>query len=335
MIPAMQRRGFDRDYSVAVTTTAATTGLLIPPSNVMIVYAVVSGNVSVAAMFMAGVLPGVLVGVLIMFACWLTIRGALRPGVSDSTQPSPLTGASAPSSAIETANQNANTSQANNASPLQIVLGALPSMLLIVIVLAGILGGFFSATEASAIAVLYAFVMSVLFYREVKLSSLPSICLRTGVMTSVVFLLISTSQAMSWALASQQIPQTLASLMLGISDNPIVILLLINVALLFVGTFMDMTPAVLIFTPIFLPVVEELGMHPVQFGVMMVANLCIGLCTPPVGTCLFVGCSVGKTSIAAVTRRMIPFFFAMLVALLATTYWPAITMWLPRLLDLV
>jgi tripartite ATP-independent transporter DctM subunit len=123
--------------------------------------------------------------------------------------------------------------------------------------------------------------------------------------------------------------------MLGISDNPIVILLLINIALLFVGTFMDMTPAVLIFTPIFLPVVEKLGMHPVQFGVMMVANLCIGLCTPPVGTCLFVGCSVGKTSIAAVTRSMIPFFLAMLVALLMTTYWPAITMWLPQLLDLV
>jgi tripartite ATP-independent transporter DctM subunit len=335
MIPAMQRRGFDRDYSVAVTTTAATTGLLIPPSNVMIVYAVVSGNVSVAAMFMAGVLPGVLVGVLIMFACWLTIRGALRSEVSDSAEHSHSAGARAPSSTFETTNQNKSISQPNNASPLQIVLGALPSMLLIVIVLAGILGGFFSATEASAIAVLYAFVMSVLFYREVKLSSLPSICLRTGVMTSVVFLLISTSQAMSWALASQQIPQTLASMMLGISGNPIVILLLINIALLFVGTFMDMTPAVLIFTPIFLPVVEKLGMHPVQFGVMMVANLCIGLCTPPVGTCLFVGCSVGKTSIAAVTRSMIPFFLAMLVALLITTYWPAVTMWLPQWLELV
>jgi len=335
MIPAMQRRGFDRDYSVAVTTTAATTGLLIPPSNVMIVYAVVSGNVSVAAMFMAGVLPGVLVGVLILFACWLTIRGALRPGVSDTSEHLFSAGANALSSSLEASNQNGNSIKPNTSSPLSIVLGALPSMLLIAIVLTGILGGFFSATEASAIAVLYAFVMSVLFYREVKLNNLPSICLRTGVMTSVVFLLISTSQAMSWALASQQIPQTLASLMLGISDNPIVILLLINIALLFVGTFMDMTPAVLIFTPIFLPVVEKLGMHPVQFGVMMVANLCIGLCTPPVGTCLFVGCSVGKTSIASVGRRMIPFFLAMLVALLITTYWPAITMWLPQLLDLV
>ncbi len=322
MIPAMQRKGFDRDYSVAVTTTAATTGLLIPPSNVMIVYAVVSGNVSVAAMFMAGVLPGILVGLLIMIACWLTVASALQSTPSaDSTQGS--------AGAVPTSFTAPEKLQAS-----KVLLGAMPSMLLIVVVMSGILGGVFSATEASAIAVLYAFVMSVFYYREVKLSDLPSICLRTGVMTSVVFLLISTSQAMSWALANQQIPQTVASMMLGISDNPIVILLLINIALLFVGTFMDMTPAVLIFTPIFLPVAEKLGMHPVHFGVMMVANLCIGLCTPPVGTCLFVGCSVGKTSIAAVTRAMMPFFVAMLVALMLTTYWPALSMWIPQLLNL-
>jgi tripartite ATP-independent transporter DctM subunit len=336
MIPAMERRGFHRDYSVAVTTTAATTGLLIPPSNVMIVYAVVSGNVSVAAMFMAGLLPGVLVGFLILIACWLTIGSALRSGnTGKEADYAELAGTNESTSAVSTESQDGTTAAENSQTPLRIVLAALPSLLLIVIVLAGILGGFFSATEASAIAVLYAFVMSVILYREVKLTDLPSICLRTGVMTSIVFLLISTSQAMSWALASQQIPQTLANLMLGISDNPIVILLLINIALLFVGTFMDMTPAVLIFTPIFLPVVEELGMHPVHFGVMMVANLCIGLCTPPVGTCLFVGCSVGKTSIAAVTKNMLPFFLAMLIALLVTTYWPAISMWLPQLLDLV
>ena len=164
-------------------------------------------------------------------------------------------------------------------------------------------------------------------------SGVTSICLRTGIMTSVVFMLISTSQAMSWALAYQNIPQTVAKLMLVISDNPYVILLIINVALLFVGTFMDMTPAVLIFTPIFLPVVEKLGMHTVHFGIMIIANLCIGLWPPPVGTCLFVDCSVGKTSITSVTRPMIPFFLAMLVALLLTTYWPAVTMWLPNLLD--
>lgn len=327
MIPAMQRKGFDRDYSVAVTTTAATTGLLIPPSNVMIVYAVVSGNVSVAAMFMAGVLPGILVGLLIMIACWLTVAGALKSNVaSDSTEDSAGVGSAGVALTSLAAPEKLQTGK--------VLLGAMPSMLLIVVVMSGILGGVFSATEASAIAVLYAFVMSVFYYREVKLTDLPSICLRTGVMTSVVFLLISTSQAMSWALANQQIPQTVASMMLGISDNPIVILLLINLALLFVGTFMDMTPAVLIFTPIFLPVAEKLGMHPVHFGVMMVANLCIGLCTPPVGTCLFVGCSVGKTSIAAVTRAMMPFFIAMLIALMLTTYWPALSMWIPQLLDL-
>ena len=154
--------------------------------------------------------------------------------------------------------------------------------------------------------------------------------LRTGIMTSVVFLLISTSQAMSWLLAYQNIPQNIANAMLQVSDNRVVILLVINVILLVVGTFMDMTPAVLIFTPIFLPIVTKLGMTHVQYGIMMIANLCIGLCTPPVGTCLFVGCSVGKTSIARVTRSIIPFFIAMLIALLAITYLPGLSLWLPK-----
>lgn len=320
MIPAMIRKGYDRDYSIAVTTTAATTGLLIPPSNVMIVYAVVSGNVSVAAMFMAGVLPGVLVGLLIMLVCWLTVDRSIAAREE------------APAAA------DARDEQQPPRPPLsavRVVLGALPGLLLVLIVMAGILGGAFSATEASAIAVLYAFVMAVCVHREVRLRDLPDICLRTGMMTSVVFLLISTSQAMSWSLAWQNIPQTVAHQILQLSDNRLVILLLINAALLFVGTFMDMTPAVLIFTPIFLPVAEKLGMHPVHFGVMMVANLCIGLCTPPVGTCLFVGCSAGNSSIASVTRAMTPFFFAMLVALLITTYWPALSLWIPAVLDLL
>lgn len=322
MIPSMQKNGFDRDYSVAVTTTAATTGLLIPPSNVMIVYAVVAGNVSVAAMFMAGVLPGLLVGILILVACRWTVSGALQRGKNG--------GLSSDFSEVDLSKSK----QSRRVSSLGVLLGATPSLLLIVIVLSGILGGVFSATEASAVAVLYSFIMAFFVYREVRWRDLPTICLRTGVMTSIVFLLISTSQAMSWALASQQIPQAIASRILDLSSSPFVILMLINLALLFVGTFMDMTPAVLIFTPILLPVVEKIGMHPVQFGIIMIANLCIGLCTPPVGTCLFVGCSVGKTSIAAVTRRMIPFLVAMFVALMVTTYWPALTMFLPKLLGL-
>lgn len=322
MIPAMRRKGYDRDYSVAVTTTAATTGLLIPPSNVMIVYAVVAGNVSVAAMFMAGVFPGLLVGVLLLVVCRWTVSSALRNGAEGS-----LDGDLSKDGDDEDITTR-------GYSKLGLVLGAIPSLFLIVVVLAGILGGVFSATEASAVAVLYSFVMAVFVYREVKWRDLPSICLRTGVMTSIVFLLISTSQAMSWALASQQIPQTIANHILELSNSPIVILMLINLALLFVGSFMDMTPAVLIFTPILLPVVEKLGMHPVHFGVIMIANLCIGLCTPPVGTCLFVGCSVGKTSIASVTRRMIPFLIAMFIALMITTYWPSLTMFLPKWLEL-
>jgi tripartite ATP-independent transporter DctM subunit len=306
MIPEMTRQGYGREFSVAVTTTAATTGLVIPPSNIMIVFAVVAGDVSVAAMFMAGILPGIVIGLAIMVVCWILSR---RKGYVGSQR-------------------------ASWAEVVRTASGSLVSLALVVIVLAGILGGAFSATEAAAIAVLYAFVVTVFLYREVRISDLPDILLRTAITTSVVFLLIATSQAMSWALAYLSIPQTVSASLLGISDNPLVILALMNGLLLCVGTVMDMTPAVLIFTPIFLPVAIRLGMHPVHFGIMMIANLCIGLCTPPVGACLFVGCGVGQTSIAQVTRPMLPFFAAMFVALMLITYCPALSMGLPRLLGL-
>jgi tripartite ATP-independent transporter DctM subunit len=306
LIPEMERKGYNREFSVAVTTTAATTGLIIPPSNIMIVYAVVAGQISVAAMFMAGVFPGILVGLGLMTVCFVLNRGK-----SELREPKV--------SWRELANAG---------------WGAAPSMLLMVIVLCGILAGAFSPTEAAAIAVLYSFILAVLWYREIAWRQLPEILLRAAMTTSVVMLLIGTSQAMSWLLAHQNIPQSLSASLLGVSDNPIVILMIINLVLLVVGTFMDMTPAVLIFTPILLPVVVELGMHPVHFGIMMIANLCIGLCTPPVGTCLFVGCGVGKTSIANVTRPMLPFFLAMLVSLIAITYFAPLCMWLPRLFGL-
>ncbi|MCA9192309.1 MAG: TRAP transporter large permease [Planctomycetales bacterium] len=325
MIPEMCRKGFNRNFSVAVSTTAATTGLLIPPSNVMIVFAVVAGDISVASMFMAGIIPGILVGLMIMLVCLILSKSALEIEPQD-VQPA--------SEARDSLSQDLTGLEFGARSLAPVLLGALPSLLLIILVLAGILGGAFSATEAAAIAVLYAFVMAVIVYREVKFSQLPDVCLRTGIMTSVVFLLISTSQAMSWALAYQAIPQSVAALMLSITDNSLVLLLIINLILLAVGTFMDMTPAVLIFTPIFLPVAVELGMHPVHFGIMLIANLCIGLCTPPVGTCLFVGCSVGRTSIAAVTRPMLAFFVAMLISLGLITYVPWLSMGLPRMLGL-
>lgn len=307
MIPEMNKQGYDKAFNVSVTTTAATTGLLIPPSNVMIVYAVVAGNVSVAAMFMAGILPGIAVGLAIMIVCGIIshIRGyglAKRESLMHA---------------------------------LKTFLDAIPTMLLVVIVLGGILGGIFSATEASAIAVAYAFFLTMVIYKEVKMKDIGRILLQCGKTTAIVMLLVGCSSAMSWILAYENIPQSVSEALLSISSNRIVIFIMINMLLLIVGTFMDMTPAILIFTPIFLPVVTQLGMHPVHFGMMIIANLCIGLCTPPVGTCLFIGCGVGKTTIAKVVPSMIPFFIAMVVALMLITYWPALSLWLPSIMDLL
>lgn len=301
MIPQMVANGYRREFSVALTATSATTGLLIPPSNIMIVYAVVAGNVSVAALFLAGVVPGILVGLAIMAAAFVYNR---RAGVAARLEPPPL---------------------------LRSAAAAMPSLMLIVIVLGGILGGIFSATEASAIAVAYAFVLGVGIYRSIPVRQLPAILLKSAKTTSVVMLLVGTSQAVSWALSYEQVPQTASAALIGLSSNPIVVLLIINLLLLAVGTFMDMTPAVLVFTPILLPAVMALGVDPVHFGIVMIANLCIGLCTPPVGTCLFLGCSVGHTTIARVVPAAIPFFLAMALAMLLITYVPELSLWLPRL----
>ncbi len=301
MIPEMNRKGYNREFNVAVTTTAATTGLMIPPSNVMIVYSVAAGSVSIAAMFMAGVLPGILTGLFIMFVCgWVAFRKKYPCE--------------------------------ERASFKEILISfkrAFLSLFLVIIVIGGILKGIFTATEAAAISVVYALILSAVVYREVKLKMLPDLLLQTGITTAVVMLLIGASTGMGWIMTMANIPQTVSAALLGLSDNPILILLAINLLLIFVGTFMDMTPAVLIFTPIFLPVARSLGMHEVHFGIMMIANLSIGLCTPPVGTCLFIGCGVGKTTIAKVTKTMLLFFGAMVAALLVITYVPQLSLWLP------
>jgi tripartite ATP-independent transporter DctM subunit len=303
MIPEMNRQGYDKTFNVAITSTAATTGLLIPPSNVMIVYAVVAGSVSVADLFMAGVIPGIVVGVAIMIAngliCWKRGYGGAQK-----------------------------TSLKRIAVTF---VHAVPSLLLIIIVLYGILGGVCSATEASAVSVAYALFLTVVVYREVKITSIPRILLQSAKTTAMVMLLVGCSTAMSWVMARENIPQNVSAAMMSLSSDKYVILLMINVILLVVGTFMDMTPAVLIFTPIFLPVVTALGLDPIHFGIILIANLCIGLCTPPVGTCLFIGCGVGKISIAQALPSLIPFFIAMFVSLLAITYIPWLSMWLPGL----
>ena len=268
----------------------------------MIVYSVAAGSgASIGALFLAGVFPGILTGLFIMLVCgWISFRKSY------------------PREERSTLGQIAKSFSR-----------AILTLLLIVIVIGGILTGRFTATEAAAIAVVYSFILSVILYREIKLKELPSILLESGITTAVVMLLIGASSGMSWIMTMANIPQTVSDALLGLSENPLMILLVINLLLIMVGTFMDMTPAVLIFTPIFLPVVTALGMHPVHFGIMMIANLCIGLCTPPVGTCLFIGCGVGKTSIAKVTKPLLPFFLAMIVALMCITYIPAVSLWLP------
>jgi tripartite ATP-independent transporter DctM subunit len=307
MIPEMNEKGYDRDFNVSVTTTAATTGLIIPPSNIMIVYAVVAQTVSIGAMFMAGILPGIVLGLCIMVVAGLI---CVRKGYGQQAQ-------------------------TERGSILRTGLAALPSMLLILIILGGILGGIFSATEASAVAVAYAFLLGVVVYREVKLREIPEILLNSGKTTAIVMLLIGASQAMSWMLTYEQIPQAVSKGLLTLSNTDLIVLLIINLLLLMVGTFMDMTPAVLIFTPIFLPVAQKLGMHPIHFGIMMIANLCIGLCTPPVGSCLFIGCTIGKTNITRVSRAMLPFYAAMFAGLILIAYVPWITMVVPQWLGLV
>ncbi len=308
MIPEMNRKGYNREFNVAVTATAATTGLLIPPSNCMIVYSVAAGSVSIAGMFMAGIIPGILVGLCIMIASGIVCarNGYGKVTAQDRT----------PFSFREAA---------------IICWRAIPSLLLVVLIIGGILSGLFTATEAAAVTVAYAFILTVFCYREIKLRELPSICLQTGITTAMVMLLIGASSAMSWIMTIANIPQTISSALLAFSDSPIVILLAINLMLLVFGLFMDMTPALLIFTPILLPVARKLGISDLHFGVIMIANLCIGLCTPPVGTCLFIGCSVGKTTIAKVTAKAIPFFIAMLTALMLITYIPWLSEWIPRI----
>ncbi|HNP65402.1 MAG TPA: TRAP transporter large permease [Woeseiaceae bacterium] len=305
MIPAMKKDGYDKDFSTAVTATAATTGLLIPPSNILIIYAVASGGVSIAALFVAGYLPGMLVALALMVvSAFYARRAGLQPAARSTMR-----------------------------HVLSTMLHAFPSLLLIVIVIGGIIGGIFTATEAGAVAVLYSLFLA-LAYREVKLADLPDLLIKSAETTAIVMFLIAVSTAMSWILAYDNIPTLVSNALLSISDNPIVLLLLINLALLLVGAFLDMTPAVLIFTPIFLPIAVDLGMSPLHFGIMLVLNLCIGLCSPPVGSLLFVSSAIGKTSIGAIIRPLLPMYFAMFAVLMVVAYVPAVSEWLPRVLGL-
>lgn len=303
--PEMEKEGYDKGFSVSVNITSATTGLVIPPSNVLIVYSLASGGASIAALFLAGYIPGLITGLLLMVVAmfWAKKKGYGKGQRSSLKQ------------------------------VFKTFVDAVPSLFLLVLVIGGIVAGIFTATEASAIAVLYSMILGFV-YKEITFKKLPNIFLNASATTAVVMLLIAASMSMSWALSFEHIPQDISSGLLSITDNKIALLLIINIILLIVGVFMDITPAVLIFTPIFLPIVTKLGIDPVHFGIIMILNLCIGLCTPPVGSVLFVGVGVAKTSIEKVIRPLLPLFAAMILALFLITYIPELALWLPGLFGL-
>lgn len=300
------KAGYPRAFSAAANVVSGPTGMLIPPSNLMIVYSLASGGTSIAALFLAGYVPGITWGLFCMIVAYFMAKKLGLKG--DERMPWKV--------------------------KLKYIVDAIPSLLLIFIVIGGILLGWFTATEGSAIAVVYALLLSFI-YRTIKIKDLPRILLESTKTTCVVSFLIGISSIMSWVMSFTNIPGLIADLMTSLTDNKIIILLIINVLLLIVGCFMDPTPAVLIFAPILLPVVTNLGVDPIHFGIIMVLNLSIGTITPPVGPILFVGTKVAKLKLEEVIKPLMPFFAVVVIVLLLTTYIPEMSLFLPKLAGLV
>ena len=302
-----EEQGYDPAVCAATNAASAPSGLLIPPSNALITYSLVSGGTSVAALFLAGYVPGIIwalccIVVAVIIARQKGYRGRLGK--------------------FEWGNLGVATLQ------------ALPSLSLIVVVIGGIVAGIFTATEGSAIAVVYALILGIC-YRNISLKSFWRIVVDSAKMSGMIVFLIGVSNILGWVMAFTQIPQAISAALLGITNNEIVILLIMNVILLVAGTFMDVTPAILIFTPLFLPIVKTFGMNPIQFGLILVYNLCIGNITPPVGNTLFVSIKVGKTTLAKVMPYMLLYYVAILAGLLLVTYVPFVSMGLPNLAGLM
>ncbi|GIN13311.1 membrane protein [Shouchella clausii] len=306
MNPLQEKEGYDRTFSAAVNIASAPTGLIIPPTGLFIIYSLVSGGTSVAALFLAGYLPGFLWGLATIVVAFFIAK---KKGYTTSS-----------ATKVE--------------SPLKVIWEAIPSLFLVIIIIGGIIGGLFTATEASAVAIVYALLLSFA-YKSLTLRQLPGIFKEAVELTVVIMFLIGTSAMLSLVMSFTGIPAAISSAILALTDNPILILLLINVILLIIGIVMDVTPAILIFTPIFLPVVMEFGMDPVHFGVILIVNLCIGNITPPGGSALFVGSTIGKVKIEEVIRPLLPFYAAVIVVLLLVTMFPFLSTWLPTLAGLM
>lgn len=305
LIPLMREKGYDGDYAVNVTVSAAIVGLLIPPSHNMIIYSAASGiGVPIGDLFLAGVFPGLLAAFTLGVAAWLVARKRNYPkGVFPGVQ-----------------------------ALIRAVVFAIPGMLTIAIIMGGILGGVFTATESSAIAVLYTIIIGALVYRSLGLQKFLEAARQSVRITAMVLMIIASATAFGYALAIMETPTQLANLITSLTNNPILVLLIINVLLLILGTFMDMSPLIIITTPILLPVTMAVGVDPVHFGIIMMLNLGIGLITPPVGSVLFVGAAVGKIRVEEAVRTIAPFYLALIATLLLVTYVPAISLTLPALL---
>lgn len=306
LIPMMKQKGYDDDFSVGVTVTSACQGVIIPPSHNMIIFTLAAGGgVSVGKMFMGGVLPGITLGVALMIISYIIAVKRNYPKEKRFTFKEVLT----------------------------VTKDAILGLLTMVIIIGGVVSGVFTATESAAVACVYAFIITFFVYREISLKEFPVILLNTLRTLAMVMSLIAAANAFGWLLAYLRIPAAVTSFLLGLSHNPVVLLLLINLMLLLLGCIMDMAPLIIITTPILYPVlVNGLHMDPVQFGIMLILNLSIGLCTPPVGSALFVGCAVGKISIEKAAKGMLPFYLAMIAVLLLVTFVPAVSLTIPNML---
>ena len=305
LVPVMKDKGYDADYAVNVTVTSSIAGIIIPPSHNMIIFALATGGaVSISKLFLAGVVPGVLMCICLALTAYIV---AVKRGYKAEKFPGWTMLAISFASAI-------------------------PGLLTAVIIVGGVLSGVFTVTESGAFGAMYAFVVTLLVYRSITWSSFKTAVVSSVRTTSMVMILIACAGAFAYMLTFYRVPSKTVDLLTGITDNPILILLMINVVLLLLGMIMDMAALILICTPIFLPVATALGMDPLQFGIMMLVNLGLGLCTPPVGTCLFVGCAVGKLPIEKAVRTIWPFYLAIFAALMLITFIPAISLTLPALL---
>ena len=299
MIPVMEEKGYDRDFAVNVTCSAAVLGLIIPPSHNMIIYAAAASvSISIGELFVAGILPGILCGIVLMMTVSVIAR---RKGYSKGVFP-------------------------GFRVLLRSALEAIPGLLTAIIIVVGILGGVFTPTESSAVAIVYTIIIGIVFYRSLGLKEFKTAVANSARTTAMIMLIIGAAAAFGWLLALLQAPQLMSDLILGLTDSPVLILALILVCLLVLGTFMDMAPLIIIVTPIFLPVVQTIGVDPVHFGIIMMLALGIGTITPPVGTVLFVGSAVGKIPMEQTVKTMWPFYFALLFCLLLVTYIPQISL---------